>query len=450
MPTPKPTQLSGARFLAQRKAALLADAPRCGKTGAAIMAADCILAQRILVITTASGRGVWRRAWPEWSALERSVQILQSTKPTVSADVVIVSWAAITNPKIRAALLAVEWDLLISDEDHYAKNFEAKRTQSLYGELVQDGASLVVRTALAAKAKVVWPLTGTPLPHSPFDTYPRLRSLAPERLAANDDKGWPDVTKRADFMSRYTVYRMKEISRFNRVPVIIKGRNEAELAARLDGFFLRRTQKDVGIEPPVYELMPLVVSDKEVRESNGDAKLEAVLGAIEAGDTKALDMRLGPLRRITGTIKARAVVEAVKEEFDCGLDKLVLMYWHKEVRDILATGLSHLGLVEIDGSTRSTDRATAEERFRDPANKIFLGQIVAAGEAIDLSAAAELWFVETSFTPKDLAQAALRITNHTQTRTPLVRVCALAGSIDEPMQERLMSLWTAIKGVIGK
>ena len=450
MPTPMPTQLSGALFLAKRRAAMLADSPRVGKTGAAIIAADYALATKILVITTSSGRPVWQRAFPEWSAFPRSVQIMLPAKAKVSADVVIVSWGSISDAKVRAALLAVEWDLLISDEDHYAKSFSAKRTQALYGTLVEDGASIVVRTALAAKAKVVWPLTGTPLPHSPLDTYPRLRALAPERLAADAAKGWPDVTKQQDFMNRYTVYRMKEISRFNRVPVIMKGKNGAELAARLDGFFLRRTQKDVGIRPPRYEVMPLMVSDKDLRAADVNVDHKAVLEAAQRGDTRALDMHLGPLRRITGSIKAKAVVEAVKEDLESGIDKIVLMYWHREVRDILAAGLSAFGLVEIDGSTRSTDRATAEQRFADPANRIFLGQIVAAGEAIDLSAAAELWFVETSFSPKDMAQASLRITNHSQKRNTTVRVCALSGSIDEPMQERLLNLWTAINGVIGK
>lgn len=450
MPTPLPTQISGARFLAKSRVAMLADAPRVGKTGAAIMGADMVFAQKILVITTASGRPVWRRAWPEWSAIERSVQVMVPTKAKVEADVVIVSWGSITDPKVRAALLDVEWDLLIADEDHYAKNFEAKRTQALYGTLIDDGQSLVVRTALAARAKRVWPLTGTPLPHSPLDTYPRLRSLAPERLLADEARGWPDVTQRAAFMRRYTIYRMKAISRFNHVPVILRGQNEDELKARLDGFFLRRTQQDVGIQPPVYEMMPLMVTDKEIRDANGQADLTAVLKAAQEGDTNSLEMHLGPLRRLTGAAKARAVVEAVKEELECGLEKIVLMYWHKDVRDILAAGLCSAGVVEIDGSTRPTDRATAEQRFSLPRNKVFLGQIVAAGEAIDLSAASDLWFVESSFTPKDMAQASLRITNHTQTRTPIVRVCALAGSIDEPLQERLMSLWTAIKGVIGK
>jgi len=160
-------------------------------------------------------------------------------------------------------------------------------------------------------------------------------------------------------------------------------------------------------------------------------------------------MELGPLRRLTGNIKAQAVVEAVKEEFDNGLDKIVLMYWHKEVGDILQAGLEKFKPLRIDGSTPTSEREQFELAFRNnKENRVMLGQIQAAGEAVDFSSANELWFVETSFTPKDQAQAAMRITNVNQTRNTFVRVCCIEGSIDEALQASLLRLWTAINGVI--
>ena len=123
------------------------------------------------------------------------------------------------------------------------------------------------------------------------------------------------------------------------------------------------------------------------------------------------------IRRITGEIKARAVVDAVKEEFDGGLDKIVLAYWHKDVGAILKEGLSTYGVVGIDGSTSADKREQATANFSKPDGpRVFLAQIEAAGEAIDLSAAAVLWFVETVFSPKSMQQMSLRITNHTQAR----------------------------------
>lgn len=444
---PFPTQISGAAFLAANRHALLADDPRVGKTGAAIIAADCVMAVRVLVITTASGRGVWLRGFADWSVFERNVSVALKNVP--DTDVVIVGWPAMTQAKTVAALLARKWDLIVSDEDHFAKSFDAKRTQALYGKLVDGGEHLQNMTALYACAERVWPLTGTPLPHSPADMYPRLRALAPSRLLANAERGWPDVTKRDDFLHRYCVVRMKKLSNFNRIPVVIGGRNLPELRDRLEGFILRRTQEDVGIRPPVYDLLPLLPSAAQIRASDGDADRARILEAAQKGDTKALDMHLGPLRRVTGEIKADLIVEAVKDEFECGLDRIVLAYWHKDVGAKLIDGLSKFGVTGIDGSTPAAQRQKNVDAFSaDDGPRVFLAQIEAAGEAIDLSAAAVLWFVETSFSPRAMKQMSLRITNHTQKRQAVVKVATLQGSIDEALQASLMRLWTAIREVI--
>lgn len=448
---PLPTQLSGAAFLADRRFALLADQPRVGKTGAAIIAADYVMADRLLIVTTASGRAVWKRGLADWSVFPRDPQIITPSSSTLTGRCAIVGWPSVADPKVRSSLMRVEWDLVILDESHAAKNHEAKRTQAIYGDFLRGGETLDETTAIIGKAKAVWCLTGTPLPHSPADAYPMLRALAPGRLEADAAKDWPDVSAHADFLHRYCVVRMKKLSRFNQIPVIMGGKNLPELRDRLDGFLLRRTQEDVGIRPPVYEILPLIVTDKMKRSVEGSLDAGRVLAAAETGDTRELEMHLGPLRRLTGEIKARAVVEAVKDEFAGGLDKIVLMYWHKDVGHILKEALATYGVVGIDGSTPDAARGAAVTSFADPKGaRVFLGQIVAAGEAIDLSTASTLFFVETSFSPKDMAQAALRITNHSQQRQAIVKVVTLEGSLDEAMQSRLMTLWTAIKEVLAK
>lgn len=448
---PLPTQLSGALFLANNSNALLADEPRVGKTGAAIIAADYNLDVDILIVTTASGRPVWRRAIKEWTVFPRKVRVLsQPPRADERLDgVTIVGWPQIAEPRMRAALMTRKFDRVIYDESHAAKNFEAKRTQAAYGDFVDDGLVLQSGKAVSAGAKGVWCLSGTPIPHAPNDLYPMLRALAPDRLRPDLDKLWPDVTKYKDFLYRYCVVRMKKTSRFRSIPIVVGGRNLPELRERIEGFILLRTQEDVGIRPPVYELMPLMLSDADRRRADGDMNQKDILAAIDAGKTRDLEMHLGPLRRLTGTLKASAVADAVKDEFAGGLDKIVLAYWHKEVGDILADELDAFGVLRLDGSTLPNKRGPIEQQWlTDKSKRVFLAQIVAAGEAIDLSAAAMLWFVEASFTPKDMKQMSLRITNHTQTRQAIVRVCVIEGSIDEAIQASLLRLWTAIREVL--
>lgn len=445
---PLPTQLTGARFLASRRTALLADAPRVGKTGAAIIAADLVMADTILVITTASGRAVWKRGFADWSAFNRPLQVLDGPKKlNPDTAVAVAGWGGLTSPKIRSELLRRNWSLVILDESHAAKNFDAKRTAAVYGIPHEDGRILHHGTAIADRADAVWCLSGTPISNALNDLYPMMRALCPERLAGSDTL--PDVTTYKAFLNRYCVVKPKKIGFHRWIDVVIGSRNEAELRARLDGFTLRRTQQDVGIREPIYETFPLLVSAKARREAEAGIDSAKVLAAAEAGDTKALEMHLGPLRRLTGEIKARAVVEAVRDEFDGGLDKIVLMAWHTDVLQILRDGLSTFGVVWIDGSVSGAKRAEAETRFRDdPKIRVFIGQIQAAGEAIDLSAASELMFVEASFSPKDMAQAAQRISNHGQAAQTRVRVAVLDGSIDEALQSVLLRKWTAIREVL--
>lgn len=443
---PKPHQLVGASFLSDRARGYLADEPRVGKTGAAIMACDDVMASRILVITTSSGRAVWRRAFADWSPFPRVVELPKDSIGN-KTDVAIVSWGSITQPNLRSSILRQKWDVIIPDEAHFAKNFEAKRTQTLFGTLVDGGVLLDNKTAIAQGQKFIWPLSGTPMPNSPFDLYPVLRALRPHCLEARD--GMPDVTREQDFMNRYTKWRPKKLSAWNTIKVIMGGQNADELKHRIGDFMLRRTQKDVGIGEPIYDILPVIVSDRARRGFEADLNAKALLEAAEAGDTRTLEMHLGPMRRITGEIKAHAIVEAVKDEFDCGLDKIVIAYWHKDAGAIMRDGLAKFGVVGIDGSTPANIREQAEQRFlHDPSIRVFLGQIQAAGEAIDLSSSAELLFAETSFLPKDMKQMSLRITNHGQRRQTRVRVAALAGSIDEALQQILLRKWSAIREVM--
>lgn len=409
-------------------------------TGAAIMAADQIGARTICVITTASGRAVWRRAFGAWSSFDRSIGIHGVDRNARDADVTIVSWAAL--PKLGP----LDKDLYICDEDHAAKNPFAKRTEAAYGVFADNGARIIDTAAVTRLDRPLWHLTGTPLPHDPGDTWVRLRVSAPELLRARN--GWPDVTRFDDFRRRYCVIVMKAL-KWNSIPVVIGGRNEAELRERMRPFMLLRTQADVGIRSPSYELTPLIVPEARRRECTAPDE-RAILQAIEEGRTRDLDMELGPLRRITGRIKAAAVIEAVKEEFEGGLDKIVLAYFHREVGDALAAGLADFGVCRIDGATAPAGRENAEMHFRTGPERVMLAQIDAASEAVDFSAASVLGFVETTFSPKAMQQMSLRITNVNQQRNCFVKVYCIEGSIDEAIQASLLRLWKPIKEVLAK
>lgn len=448
--TPMPTQISGAAFLAARSTALLADEPRVGKTGAALLALpNCgLLHSSVLIITTASGRAVWRRAVKEW--LGRDSTIVGVDKNEISV-VRIVSWDQIRQSVTFGNLINLRIHVAILDEDHRAKNPDTKTTQAIYGKFNKWGDR--VTKGLVTDIPRVWHLSGTPVPHDLGDTWCRLRSSAPHLLAADEARGWPNVTSFEAFRGRYCVMRPKKLSPWRTIMVVVGGRNEAELRERMSEWMLRRTQKDVGIRPPVQELMPLIVSAAQrrlIRDSGAAVESLTVLKAIDDGDASKIDMSLGELRRVTGRIKAEAVVIAAKEWLeDNPGDKLVLAYYHREVGDILQRELHSFGLLRVDGLSDSKKREDSQWLFSTSVkHRVFLAQIDAAGEAIDLSAAAELWFCETTFSPKAMKQMASRISNVNQMKNTYVKVCFIEGSIDEAIQASLLRLWKSIREVM--
>ena len=441
-----PTQVSGAEFLASRSTALLADEPRVGKTGAALLALKKIgLPQNrpILIITTASGRAVWRQAVKLW--LGHPCWVVGDGQRDCE-PFYVVSYNQVFQSKVYAVLISCTFDAAIIDEDHRVKHPDRKGSQAVYGKFNTQGAR--VADGLVTKIPRVWHLSGTPLPHDPSDTWCRLRSSAPHLLAEFD--GFPNVMAYEAFQNRYAVRKPKRLSAWRTIMVPISGKNEDELYRRWAGWYLRRTQKDVGIRPPVQELMPLIVSPAQRRELVADKQTREIIEAIENGDTRDLEMELGSLRRLTGRIKAEAVIAAAKEWLeDNSGDKLVLAYYHREVGDLLAVGLDKFIPMRIDGSTGGSFRETAQERFKtDPRVRVFLAQIDAAGEAIDLSAAPELWFCESSFSPKAMKQMASRISNVNQQKNTYVKVAYIEGSIDEAIQASLLRLWQSIREVV--
>lgn len=429
-PVPLPHQIVGGQFLANG-GLLLADEPRVGKTGASILALDFLMARRVLVVTTASGRFNFGREVREWQAFPREVQVLMGTIGRVQpqTDVAVVGWSTVGTEEQQAHLLDWRPELLVLDESHYAKSFEAKRTVSAM--------------ALADAADRTFCLSGTPMPNSPLDLWPMLKTLAPERVS--------DLTY-DQFMDRYCVYRRKFVAgEWKRI--VKRGKNEVELRQRLDGLLLRRTQQDVGIREPIYSTLALdggAVGTAAIRAALAELpEAEEILDAAETGDTKALEHHLGTLRRVTGIAKAHAVAELVKEEIETGkMQRVVLMCWHTGAIEALKGLLKAYNPVVLDGSTPAAKRAAVIEAFQNNRSQVFIGQIIAAGEAIDLSVSRDLIFVEQSFAPKDMKQAALRITNHGQKAQCLVRVAALAGSIDEALTAVLVRKVASIKEVL--
>lgn len=435
-----PYQKEGARFLASRKTALLADEMGLGKSAQAITACDLINAERILVLCPASATVNWLREFGTFSKLSRKwTRILSGEHLPTPQESVVCSYdlAAMNSTKWPGP-----WDCLILDESHYLKNLEAKRTRAILG-----------KEGLAHKAKRTWALSGTPAPNHAAELWPLLRAFGRTSLPYTD------------FVKRYCHYYIHGRDRLQ-----ISGTKPAmipEIRALLSPIILRRMKEDVMKElPPItYEHMTVEPNEVDARiiaefapwvfPTDRTAELMKELSEKEKllrdvidtlGGTRrgmmaleALAGSVSTLRIYTGVQKLRAIASMVDNELDNrAYEKIVIFAVHRAVIEGLRDRLSRWGAVTLYGRTPPNQRQKVIDKFQNnPRTRIFIGNIAAAGTAINLTAAHHVLFAEQDWVPGNNAQAAMRCHRIGQKYPVSVRFVGLAGSIDERITRAL-------------
>ncbi len=422
-----PYQADGAKFLSEKGRALLADEPGLGKTAQAIRACDDLGANYVVVVCPASVVENWRREFARFSFYHWTGNLIVLSYDRVVRDG--------TDPDHKI-------DVLILDEAHYLKNRKAKRTQAIFGPNCDGKGGLVEH------AKHVFALTGTPAPNNPAELWPLLRALAPETIMATSGKPqsyWA-------FQTKYCV------TRHNGFGIqIVRGKNLDTLKARIAPFTLRRKKEDVLRDLPGLRIdeLSLQAADaiKAVRSIENDPAMQRIVEALEAAGAAGL-VKIAPhvaeLRRAVGLAKVGPVIEWVKDWFESGGGKLVLFAHHRDVVRELYDSLREFGPCAITGATPTHDRYRLVEAFQaEPHRRIFIGQIQAAGIGINLTAASDAVFVESSWVPAENEQAMMRIHRIGQHNACLVRFATLVGSLDERIQRVCMRKAEDIRRLFG-
>lgn len=417
-----PYQIEGAKFLAGSRRALLADAPRVGKTAAGIHACDLVGAKSILWVTTGSARWDHAAAWKKFSP-GRPVNVVTRGTDTgfLTDGVNIVSRDLMPNLRPH---LRLPWDVVVLDESHSYKSRTAKRTQAVYGPKIDLIGGVLER------ATYTWCLSGTPAPNHYDELWTMLHALAPERILGM--KGKP-VGYWA-FAEKFCILRSNGFG-----TEIAGSRNADELKRRMKGFVLRRTLEQIAPEVPKLRVDTLRLDTSNAREVERLAKQYPELEQIakdlsEDKDVKGELQKAGPAMRMLGLLKVEGLAWWIADEVPA---KRVVFAWHTDVIQLLKAKLEDRGLKAeiLDGSVVGIERQRVVERFRDPEGPdVLIGQIVAAGEAIDLSIADEVIFLESSWVPGHNEQASLRVVNVAKTRPTNARFVVVPNTVDERIQ----------------
>jgi SWI/SNF-related matrix-associated actin-dependent regulator 1 of chromatin subfamily A len=420
--------------LGQHRAVLLADEMGLGKTVQALHAADRLPFNahghpRVLIICPAGARRVWQseilKWFPDWDMLLNLIEPGSTWKVNpLRAAIVIVSYDELSNRQSRIArelALVGWWDLLILDEAHYLKN-PSNRTHAIYGQRGD-------KEGLQARARRVILLTGTPTPNHAGELYEHCRVFWRHACPGNGS--------RAAFEDGYTRYKDTVFGR-----QVTGSKNQAVLRKALKDVILRRRKAAV-----LAELPPLVVQDMPlVPFAGASTVIDRLAGAdqlrrmLQVGDDMAFRLMqkstaLAGLRREIGELKAPAAIEWLRERLE-STDKLLVFAWHHRVIEMLRHGLAEFSPVVITGSTSPGNRATAVEAFQNVSkHRVFIGQILAAGTAITLTAAKEVVIVEPSWVPGENVQAIGRAHRMGQHDSVLASFLYLPGTLDEKIMQ---------------
>lgn len=406
----RPYQSEGVDWLTRTPNALLAFDTRLGKSIVTLTAADQVGAKRVLILAPAIGRLSWAteldkagldlgHAWivgqgegplPRLLALDRLVLVLAYDALSHDRH----GWA-------RALSDCKPWNVVVLDECQYLKSMGSNRTQAVYSQVRHNTAR-------------VWLLSGTPTPNHAGEIYPHVRALWPEIL--------PGQGTRHEFEDRYCKVENTAWGRR-----ITGSRNQSELRGLLAPHVMRRRKQDVFSDLPRVQHVhvPIELGKAPAPPGRSDNELEWLL-------RNALTAEGASIRRRLGEDKAPSAVAWLREQLDNSImDKVVVFAWHRSVLDLLEAGLADLAPVRLDGSTSTADRNHAVRAFQsDPNCRVFLGQLVAAGTAINLDAADDVVIVEPSWVPMENYQAASRVENVGLRKAVTVSWLSAPGTLD--------------------
>jgi SWI/SNF-related matrix-associated actin-dependent regulator 1 of chromatin subfamily A len=426
----RPYQRTGVAWLqsvlhdtGHRRAALLADEPGLGKSAQTLIAAERWKARRILIVGPAIARGSWvleitkfapRRvpqlcvvppdAMPEGFHLELKDLVLVLAYDQFSRPDMVKRWLP--------ALCAHQWDLAVLDEAHYLKN-ESARTRAIYGDRGENGG-------LQAVCKRVILLTGTPTPNHAGELWEHYRTFWPDLLSPRTEAR---PLTREEWQERFTVYQDTVHGRQ------VRGSKDQEtLRARLGPVVLRRRRRDV-----LRELPPVQVQDVPLVLDPSSAQ---VLEGLEGDHVPEEEQSLSRMRRVLGEAKIWPAAAWATERMGNGDAKLLLFAWHRGVIERLALLLSEFNPVAVMGDTMPSARVERVFRFQhDPNCRIFVGQVLAAGTAITLTAAHHVAIVEPSWVPGENDQAIARAHRLGQKHPVLASFLFLPGTLDQVIMQ---------------
>ncbi|CBZ56429.1 putative SNF2 family N-terminal domain-containing protein [Neospora caninum Liverpool] len=422
----KPFQLEGYRFGLQRNGrVLVGDEMGLGKTLQALaIAAFYHNEWPFLVICPSSIRFQWRDQALRWLSellVLDEICLVKSGRAEIPGR---------TKMVIISRPLSLCLQVVICDESHYLKNYQAKRTQAI--------------CPLLRSAKRAILLSGTPALNRPVELFQQFDALL------------PDLCTYREFADRYSVQVWNPFTRHFEY----EGHQHPEELHLLlkHTIMIRRLKEQVHSELPrkIRSRVPIEIPAKELKEIRekmaeleAEGRPEAFLGGDSAmsgpdPNPENTDQRVSAsssplvveLFTLTGLAKRAGVCEFLSYLFKSGGDmKVIVFAHHRAVLDYIE---EYLQQTEKKQSVRIDGRTPQDKRER----LVALLSITACGHGLNLTAAGTVIFAELYWVPGQMIQAEDR--SHrigTEFSSIQIHYLIAEGTLDETVFRILQRKW---------
>lgn len=438
-----PYQRAGARFLAERPRALLADSPGLGKSSQTLAALRADAA--VLVVCPASAKGVWLRETARWRPDLEPFSPEHGFVWPDPGQVAIVTYDQLPIPEpipedgIDRAFREARGEpapmtrvqappdvCLVGDEIHLVKGS--------YRTVRRAKAFRAISEAVRGNGGSAWGLSATPLLNTAQELWNVLDALGLAIDAFGSKQTFRDLFH-ATLVTKHTG-RGGEIKSWV-FPDPRKTPFEEGVVTRLRRVMLRREMRQVLPELPSTLLSPIPVTIDPIlkKEIEDLADKEKILERVAAGED--LDKLIGGpaasvARQKMAAAKIDAVVEMANSLQEAGTPMLVFSAHRAPVEAFARRkgwGVIHAGIT-------AKKRTQLEDKFQKGELVGIAGTIQSMGVALTLTRAAHVLFVDRVYTPALNDQAVGRALRIGQTQTVIVYDFQL----DLPVERRVREI----------
>lgn len=381
---------------------LLADEMGLGKTIQAIACIDAIKPDNCLIVVPNALVLNWYDELAKW----------QTYKHTM---VYIVPWSQLFKMDF-----SINWDMIIVDEAHYAKNPDSRRSKSF--------------SALKGKRRMC--LTGTPVLGKPLEIYPIINWIEPgmfgsysafkERYTRTEVKRYRTRYGWKYYNDNSAPINLPELQRKLRETIMIS-RKKNEVLTQLPAKTRTLVTMDVGKDVQKLDREIASLWDRVRTYSNPHEKMQARASIFEMRHKAAL-LKLP---------KINAFLDELLEEYD---EPVVVWAHHHDVIDGIYNHLKSAGITSVckaDGRDAPDDRAYIVRQFQAGVHKVLVASWQALGVGVTLTAASVAVLAELSWTPAELVQAEDRLHRIGQEYPVTVYYLTTPGSVDKRIGEIL-------------